>query len=129
MEPRGTPPLVLSTKDFPFKVSRSHLLLRKEELNLKTWPKVPEDLILLRRLASQTLSKAFDILSAMIWVAPDMLKVLSILSSILARIQAAPDALEEAITVKTLTISGVTEVLCSFRLVLQGKVGGQLPDR
>lgn len=57
-----------------------------------------------------------------------MLKVLSILSSILARIQ-APDALEEAITVKTLTISGVTEVLCSFRLVLQGKVGGQLPDR
>ena len=128
MEPRGTPPLVLSTKDFPFRDSRSHLLLRKEELKLKTWPKVPQDLILLRRLASQTLSKAFDILSAMIWVVPDMLKFLSILSAT-ARIQAAPDALEEAITVKTLTISGVTEVLCSFRLVLEGKVAGQLPDR
>ena len=44
-------------------------------------------------------------------------------------IQSGPDALDESRFVVTfLTILGVTEILCSFRLVLEGKTGKELPE-
>ena len=40
-----------------------------------------------------------------------------------------PDAFEESRFVMTLlTILGVTEILCSFRLVLEGKTGKEIPE-
>ena len=43
--------------------------------------------------------------------------------------QSAPDAFDESKFVMTfLTILGVTEILCSFRLVLDGKKGKEIPE-
>ena len=44
------------------------------------------------------------------------------------RIQSGPDTCDEPRFVVTfLTILGVTEILCSFRLVLEGKTGKEMP--
>ena len=44
-------------------------------------------------------------------------------------IQSGPDALDESRFVMTfLTIFGVMEILCSFRLVLEGKTGKEIPE-
>ena len=44
-------------------------------------------------------------------------------------IQSGQDALDESKLVMTfLTILGVTEILCSFRLVLEGKAGKEIPE-
>ena len=44
-------------------------------------------------------------------------------------IQSGSDAFEEARFVMTfLTIFGVTEILCSFRLVLKRKIGKEIPE-
>ena len=45
------------------------------------------------------------------------------------RIQSGPDTFDESKVVMTfLTIKGVTEILCSFRLVLEGKTGKEIPE-
>ena len=44
-------------------------------------------------------------------------------------IQLGPDAFDESKFVMTfLIISGVTEILCSFRLVLEGKTAKKIPE-
>ena len=44
-------------------------------------------------------------------------------------IQSGPDAFDESRFVMTfLTILGVTEILCSFRLVLEGETGKEIPE-
>ena len=44
-------------------------------------------------------------------------------------IQSGPDTFDKARLVMTfLTTFGVTEILCSFRLVLEGKTGKELPE-
>ena len=44
-------------------------------------------------------------------------------------IQSGPDAFDEPRIVMTLlTNLGVTEILCSFRLVLEGKTGKKIPE-
>ena len=44
-------------------------------------------------------------------------------------IQLGPDAFDESTFVMTfLTILGVTKLLCSFRLVLEGKIGKEIPN-
>ena len=44
-------------------------------------------------------------------------------------IQLGPDAFDESRFVTTfLTISGVMDILCSFRLVLEGKIGKEIPE-
>ena len=44
-------------------------------------------------------------------------------------IQSGPDPFDESRFVITLlTILGVTEILCSFRLVLEGKPGKEIPE-
>ena len=44
-------------------------------------------------------------------------------------IQSGPDAFDESRFVMTfLTILGVTEILCSFRLVLEGKTSKEIPE-
>ena len=44
-------------------------------------------------------------------------------------IQSGPDAFDEArFAVTSLTIFRVMEILCSFRLVLQGKAGKEIPE-
>ena len=44
-------------------------------------------------------------------------------------IQSRPDGYDKSRFVMTfLTILGVTEILCSFRLVLEGKTGKEIPD-
>ena len=44
-------------------------------------------------------------------------------------IQSGPDAFEESRFVMTLLIIlGVMEILCSFRLVLEGKTGKEIPE-
>ena len=44
-------------------------------------------------------------------------------------IQSGPDAFDESRFVMTLlTIPGVTEILCNFRLVLKGKTGKEIPE-
>ena len=44
-------------------------------------------------------------------------------------IQSGPDAFDESRFVMTfLTILGLTEILCSFRLALEGKTGKGLPE-
>ena len=43
--------------------------------------------------------------------------------------QSGPDAFDNSRFTKTfLTILGVTEILCSFRLVLEGKTGKEIPE-
>ena len=47
----------------------------------------------------------------------------------ITRIQSGPDAFDEPWFVMTfLTILGVMEILCSSRLVLQGKTGKEIPE-
>ena len=44
-------------------------------------------------------------------------------------IQSSPDVFDESRFVMTfLTILGVTEILCSFKLVLEGKTGKEIPE-
>ena len=44
-------------------------------------------------------------------------------------IQSGPDTFDESRFVMTfLTIFGVMEILCSFRLVLEGKIGKEIPE-
>ena len=44
-------------------------------------------------------------------------------------IQSRPDAFDKSRFIMTfLTILGVTDILCSFSLVLEGKTGKKLPD-
>ena len=44
-------------------------------------------------------------------------------------IKSGPDTFDESKFVMTfLTILGVTEILCSFRLVLEGKTGEEIPE-
>ena len=44
-------------------------------------------------------------------------------------IQSGPDAFDESRSVMTfLTIFGVMEILCSFRLLLEGKTGQEIPE-
>ena len=44
-------------------------------------------------------------------------------------IQSRPNAFDESRFIMTfLTILGVTEILCSFRLVLEGKTGKEIPE-
>ena len=86
MEPWGTPALNgYSCEDFSFRTTRSHLLLRKEEIWPNIWLEIPKDLILCRRPAWQAMSKALDISSATARVAQDLLKALAILSDTTAR--------------------------------------------
>ena len=64
MEHCGTPALTgCSCEDFPSRITRSRLLLRKDEILPNIWPEIPEDLSLWRRPECQTLSKSLDILS------------------------------------------------------------------
>ena len=87
MEPWGTPALTgYSCEDFPSRTTRSCLLLRIEEIRANIWPENQWDLISLqRRLTCQTLSKPLDISSATARVAPDLLKVVAILSDTTVR--------------------------------------------
>ena len=76
IEPWGTPALTeYSCEDFPFRTSRSRLLLRKEETRPNTWP-VTE---FVKKTGMQN-SEAFNISIATARVAPDQLKTLAILS-------------------------------------------------
>ena len=44
-------------------------------------------------------------------------------------LQSGPDTLDESSFIMTvLTVLGVIEILCSFRLVLQGKTGKEIPE-
>ena len=44
-------------------------------------------------------------------------------------IQSGPDAFDKSGFIMTfLTILGVTEILCSFKLVLEGKTGKEIPE-
>ena len=44
-------------------------------------------------------------------------------------IQSGPDAFDKSRFIMTfLTILGVTEILCSFKLVLEGKTGKEIPE-
>ena len=44
-------------------------------------------------------------------------------------IQSGPDAFDESrLAMTLLAILGVTEILCSFRLVLEGKMGKEIPE-
>ena len=61
-------------KNFSSRITQSHLLLTKDE------PEIPQDLSLWRRPICQTLSKALDMSSATARVAPDLLKIVAILS-------------------------------------------------
>ena len=86
VEPRidlwGTPALTgYSCEDVPSRTTRSCLLLRIEEIRANIWPENQWDLSLWRRPTWQTLSNVLDISSATARVAPDLLKVLAILSS------------------------------------------------
>ena len=92
-----------------------------------------------------------DISSVIARVAPDLLKALAILSDTTVRrsavdredlkssgsqffrtttgIQSGPDTFDESRFVMTfLTILGVMDILCSFRLVLEGKTGKEIPE-
>ena len=43
--------------------------------------------------------------------------------------QSGPDAFDKSRFIMTfLTIFGVTEILCSFKLVLEGKTGKEIPE-
>ena len=64
MQPSGNPSLTgYSCEDFPSRTTRSHLLLRKEEIRPNIWPEIPQDLSLRSRTACQTLSKTLYIKS------------------------------------------------------------------
>ena len=60
MDPWGTPALTgYFCEDFPSRTTRSHLLLRKEEIRPDIWPEILQDLSLWRRPACPTLSKVY----------------------------------------------------------------------
>ena len=81
MEPWGTPGLTgYSYEGFTSRTTQSCLLLRKEEIRPNMTPNSRRLKFVWRRLNCQTLSKASDISSATAWVAPDLLKTLTILS-------------------------------------------------
>ena len=81
-----TPPLTGYTcENFLFRITRSRLLLRKDEIRPNIWPEVPQDFSLWRRLAWQTLSKSFNIATATARVAPDLLNTLATLSDTTVR--------------------------------------------
>ena len=85
MEPRGTPALTgYSCEDFPFRTIWDCLLLRHDEIRSKFWPETPKNLNLWRRSACQILSKAY-ISRATVWVVPDLLKALAIISDTIIR--------------------------------------------
>ena len=45
------------------------------------------------------------------------------------RIQSGPDAFDKSRLIMTfLTILGDTEILCTFRLVIEGKIGKKIPE-
>ena len=51
------------------------------------------------------------------------------LSDTTTGIWSGPDALDKSKFIMTfLTILGVTEIVCSFRLVLEGKTGKEIPE-
>ena len=80
MMPSGTPALTrYSSEDLLSRTIRSCLLLRKEEIRPNIWNDIPQDLILRRRPACQTLLNTLDVLSATARVAKDLLKALPIL--------------------------------------------------
>ena len=86
MNPWGTPVLTqYPCEDFLSTTTRSLPLLRKEEIKPHVWLGISKDLRLLRRWACQTLSKALDIASATVQVAPHQLKSLTILSDTTVR--------------------------------------------
>ena len=84
MEPWVTPALTgYLCEGLPSRTSESHLLLRKDERRPNNWPEIPQDLC---EIATwQTLLKALNISSATAWVAPDLIKVLAILSDTTVR--------------------------------------------
>ena len=85
-EPWKTPVVTgYSCEDFPSRTTQYCLLLRKNKIRVNNWPEIPEDLILWTRPVCQTLSKVLDISSTRAWVAPDLLKVLTILSAATVR--------------------------------------------
>ena len=86
MEPWGNPALTAcSCEEFPSRTTRSHLLLRNEEIRPNIWPEIPWDLSLWRRPTCQSLSKALDISSARTRVVPNLLKSLTIISEMTVR--------------------------------------------
>ena len=86
MEPSRTPALTgYSCKDFPSRITQTHLSLRKEEIRPNIWPEFPQDLSMWRRPACQTPSKVLDISSATARVALDLSKALAILSDATVR--------------------------------------------
>ena len=86
MDHWGTPALTgYSCEDFLSRTTRSCLLLRIEEIRANIWSENQWDLSLWRRLTCQTLSKPLDLSSATARVAPDLLKVLAILSDTTVR--------------------------------------------
>ena len=86
MEPWETSALTgYSREDYPSRVTRNRLLMRKDEIRPNIWLEIPQDLHLWRRPACQTLSKALDISSATARIAPDLLKALAILSDMTVR--------------------------------------------
>ena len=85
-DPWGTPALTGYSCDvFHSRTTQSCLLLRNKEIRPNSWPEIPSELSLWRRLACQTLSKAFNISSATAQVDPDLLKALAILSDTTVR--------------------------------------------
>ena len=89
MGPWGIPAVTrYSCEDVPFRTTQSCLLLRKEEIRSNIWPEILKDLHLWRQSACQTLLKALNISSGTAPVAPDLLKVLAILSDTTVRISA-----------------------------------------
>ena len=87
MEPWWIPALTgYSSEDFSSRTTQSVPILRKEEIMPKMWPEILYDLSLWRRPACQTLSKALDIsIGYTAWVAPDVLKVVAVLSDTTVR--------------------------------------------
>ena len=83
MEPWWTQALTgYSCKDFSFRATQSHLLLKKDEISSINRPETLQDLSLWRRLACQTWSKAFDVSGTAVIVMPVLSKPLAILSDI-----------------------------------------------
>ena len=66
MDSWGTPELTgYSCEDFPSRITRTYLLLRKEEERPNIWPEIPWDWSLWKRSACETLLKALDMWNAM----------------------------------------------------------------
>ena len=90
IQAKETPTLTgYSCEDFPSRTTQSRLLLRKEEIKPNIWPEIPniwhEMLKFAKRPECQMQLKVLDISSPTAWVAPDLLKVLVILSDTTVR--------------------------------------------